>query len=59
MRFAKEYMNKPDYPIKIVLSLVPKGSQPLIEGDHAFMGATYQDALKTDIEEIRNEIYKA
>lgn len=59
--FGKKYINNPGYHIEIVKSLVPKKEQPKIEGDHAFSGATYQETLRLNINNIRRnfKIYDA
>lgn len=54
--FIKEYPHtstKEDRTVTIVKNLVPKDKLPLIEGDHAFEGQTYQDALSVNIDGLR------
>ena len=68
--FAKPYLDievnkiqKFPYPcekdkkcyVTIVKSLVPKTKQAPIQGDHSFLGATYQKALKDDLNHLRDK----
>jgi hypothetical protein len=41
------------YTVTIVESRVPKSEQPLIQRDHAFQGATYQNELLENIKTLR------
>lgn len=51
--------NKNGYTLKIVESLVPRLKLVLLpQGDHAFNGETYQEALSKDIKKYRDEEFK-
>lgn len=46
---------KNGYTLTIIKSEVPKWKQPLIEMDHAFDSATYQNALKDNLKRLRKD----
>ena len=60
-RFGQRYIGKENYDIRIVKCLTSSKDRDFIAGDHGFTKMTYQDALKNELNILRNKygIYDA
>ena len=55
-RFAKPFLNNPDYNIRIIACISPRSEFSMYIADHARAGTTYDTALEKRIREL-NKIY--
>jgi hypothetical protein len=54
-RFAKPFLNNPDYDIRIIACISPRNEFSMYIADHARSGTTYDDALKEQIKDVNKE----
>jgi hypothetical protein len=54
-RFAKPFLNNPDYDIRIIACISPRNEFSMYIADHARSGTTYDDALKEQIKDVNRK----